>query len=178
MSGLVLIVLLAAPRVVETPLAREQARLCEELPREEGLQACRRALALGLAPGRVGPVRELLARRLVALEKWEELTAHFQEDVRRQPESAVFHFRLGSILFFALGRAEEGLGPLQEAVRLDRGVAEYHATLALALSALGRPPEAAAAFEQALGIDPEVLSERPAARAVLEAARRGESWPR
>jgi tetratricopeptide (TPR) repeat protein len=175
---LLLLALLAAPRVVESPAAREQARLCEELAGEEGLLACRRALTLGLAPGRVGPVRELLARRLVARERWDELAAHLQEDMRRQPESAPFHFRLGSVLLFSLGRAEESLGPLLEAVRLDPAVAEYHVACALALSALGRPQEAAAAFEEALSLDPEVLSGRPAAREVREAARRGESWPR
>ncbi len=176
--SLLLLALLAAPPAVETPAAREQARLCEDLTGEEGLVACRRALSLGLAPARVGPVRELLARRLVALERWEELAAHFAEDARLQPENAVFQFRLGSTLLFALGRVEESLGPLPEAVRLDPGRAEYHVTYALALSALGRPREAAAAFEEALGVDPEVLAGRPAAQAVLEAARRGESWPR
>ena len=47
-----------------------------------------------------------------------------------------------------------------------------------ALSALGRPSEAAVEFEVALRLDPQVLAGRPAARAVLEAARRGEGWPR
>ncbi len=170
--------LLVAPNVAETPAAREQARLCEDLAGEEGLQACRRALSLGLSPARVGPVRELVARHLVSLERWEELGAHLAEDVRLQPDNATFHFRLGSNLLFALGRLEEGLGPLQEAVRLDAGNAEYHATYALALSAAARPREAVAEFEEALRLDPEALAGRPAARAVLEAVRRGEGWPR
>lgn len=176
--SLLLLALLVAPRVIETPAAREQARLCEDLIGEEGLRACRRALSLGLGPARVGPVRELLSRRLVALERWEELGAHLAEDVRLQPDRAVFQFRLGTTLLFALGRVEESLGPLHEAVRLDPLGAEYHATYALALSAAGRPHEAAAAFEEALSLDPEVLAGRPAARAVLEASRRGEGWPR
>jgi len=177
-TQILLLALLAAPPLVETPAAREQARLCEDLVGEEGLLACRRALSLGLGPARVGPVRELMARRLVALERWEELEAHFTEDVRRHPDSAVFQFRLGSTLFFALGRVEESLVPLGEAVRLDPARAEYHATYAQALSAMGRPREALAEFEEALRLDPDVLAGRPAAQAVLEAARRGEGWPR
>lgn len=175
--GPLVLALLAAAAPAETPAAREQARLCEELPAEPGLAACRRALALGLSPARVGPVRELVARHLVVLERWEELDLHLAEDVRLHPESAVFQHRLGSNRLFALGRAEEGLGPLEEAVRLDPENAEYRAIHALALSAQGRPLEAAAEFETALRLDPDVLSSRPAARAVLEAARRGESWP-
>src|SRR5262245_7018409 len=110
--------LLAGPPAVETPAARDQARLCEELPGEAGLDACRRALALGLSPARQGPVRELVARHLVSLERWEELGVHFAEDVRLHPENAAFQHRMGSNVLFALGRVEESLGPLQEAVRL------------------------------------------------------------
>ncbi len=172
-----LLALLAAPATVETPAAREQARLCELLPGEPGLVACRRALALGLSPARTGPVRELVARHLVSQERWEELDAHLAEDVRLQPENAVFQNRLGSNLLFALGRVEESLVPLREAVRLDPEKAEYRAVLALALVAVGRPGDASAEFEEALRLDSDVLSARPAARAALEAARRGETWP-
>lgn len=177
MTALLLMLLAAAP-VGETPAAREQARLCEDLSGEDSLAACRRALSLGLGPARVGPVRELLARRLVTLERWDELVLHFEEDVRLHPESASSRFRLGSTLLFSLGRVGDSLVPLQEAVRLDAPVADYHATYALALSAAGRAPEAAAEFAEALRLDPDVLAGRPAARAVLDAALRGEGWPR
>lgn len=176
--SLLLAVLLATTHAAESPAAREQARRCEQLMGEEGLLACRQALSLGLAPERVGPVRELLARRLVATERWEELAAHFAEDVKLHPESADARFRLGSTLFFALGRVPESLGPLAEAVRLDPTSADWQVACALALSASGRPREALLAFEEALRLDPEALSGRPAAAAVQEAARRGEAWPR
>jgi tetratricopeptide (TPR) repeat protein len=171
------LVLLLAALPVETQAAREQARLCEELVGEAGLQACGRALAIGVAPARVGPLRELVARRLVSLERWEELAAHLAEDVRIHPESAAARFRQGSNLLFALGRAEDSLAPLEEAVRLDPGRADYRAVHALALNAVGRVADAAAEFEEALRIDPDVLASRPAARAVLDAVRRGERWP-
>jgi tetratricopeptide (TPR) repeat protein len=176
-STLFLALLLAAAPPAETPAAREQARLCEELVGDPGLQACRRALSLGLAPTRVGPVRELVARHLVSLERWDELAEHLAEDVRLHPDSALCHYRQGSNLLFALGRAEESLAPLGEAVRLDSAKADYRAVHALALNAVGRIPEAAAELEEALRLDPDVLASRPAARAVLEAARRGERWP-
>jgi tetratricopeptide (TPR) repeat protein len=172
-----LLLVLLAVAVGETPAAREQARLCEELPGASGLAACRRALALGLSPARVAPVRQLVARHLVSAERWEELDEHLAEDVRLHPENAAFQYRLGANRLFALGRAEEGLAPVREAVRLDPENAEYRAVYALALSALGRTQEAAAEFEEALRLDPDALSGRPAARAVLEAARRGETWP-
>ena len=43
------------PPPEETPEAREPARLCERLDEEEGIEACRAALALGLGPERRGP---------------------------------------------------------------------------------------------------------------------------
>ena len=169
--------LLAAPATLETPAAREQARLCELLPGEAGLGACRRALVLGLSPARTGPVRELVARHLVSQERWEELDAHLAEDVRLHPENALFQSRLGANMLFALGRVDESLVPLREAVRLDPGKAEYRAVLALGLLAVSRPEESSAEFEEALRLDPDVLSTRPAARAALDSARRGETWP-
>jgi len=45
------------------------------------------------------------------------------------------------------------------------------------LSALGREAEANAAFDEALKLDPGLLERRPAARAVVEAARKAEGWP-
>jgi tetratricopeptide (TPR) repeat protein len=176
--SLLLVALLAAGPPVETAAAREQARRCETVPGDEGLLACRSALSLGLAPARFGPVRELLARHLVSAQRWEELAAHFAEDVARHPDSADARFRLGSTLLFALGRVQEALGPLAEAAQLDPASVDRQVTYGLALSAAGRPQEALAAFEEALRRDPEALASRPAAAAVREAARRGEGWPR
>ncbi len=67
--------LAAAPTTAaeETPQAREQARLCERLDEEAGIEACRAALALGLRPERREAVREVLANHLVDLERWTDL---------------------------------------------------------------------------------------------------------
>lgn len=174
---LVLALLSVASRPVEGPAAREQARLCEERPGEEGLAACRHALALGLEPKRREAVRELLARRLVSLERWEELVQHLREGVALHPESAEVQRRLGSALLFAVDRPEEALAPLGEAARLAPDDAEARLLLGIALNALGRHREAVAAFDEALRLDPGALERRPAARAVLEASRKAARWP-
>ena len=161
----------------EPAAAREQARLCERKNLEEGVAACRAALALGIGPERRGPVRELLAKHLVALEKWDELAELLREGVRLDPTSAAAWHRLGLTLLFALAEPAEATGALEEAARLAPRDAPVRVGLALALLATGRAKEAAAAFEEALRIDPAVLDGRPAARAAMEAAGRAEPWP-
>ena len=161
----------------ETPAAREQARLCERRNLEEGVAACRAALALGIGPARRGPVQEMLAKHLVALERWGDLAELLREGVRIDPTSAPAWQRLGLTLLFALGEPAEATGALEQAVRLAPRDAPARVGLALALHATGRAKEAAAAFEEALRIDPTVLDGRPAARAAMEAAGRGEPWP-
>jgi tetratricopeptide (TPR) repeat protein len=165
------------PASEETLEAREQARRCERLDEEEGIEACRAALALGLGPERFGPVREVLAKHLVDLERWSELAEHYREDVRRAPEDAEAWLRLGSTLLFALDQRAEALAALEEAVRLDPVGAGARLLLGIVLHSLGRYDEATEAFDEALRLDPRVLDGRPAARTVREAARRREPWP-
>jgi tetratricopeptide (TPR) repeat protein len=178
-AALLLVAATAAPSspVEETPEAREQARLCETLDEREGIAACRAALALGLGPERRAPVREMLAKHLVDVERWSELAEHYREDVRLAPEVAGAWFRLGSTLLFALNESPEALAALEEATRLDPKDAETRCLLAIALHSLGRYQEATAAFDEALRLDPAVLDGRPAAQAVRDAARRAEPWP-
>jgi tetratricopeptide (TPR) repeat protein len=167
----------AAPPPGETAAAREQARLCERENLEAGVAACLEALRLGIGPARRGPVREMLTRHLVALERWDELAEVLRENVRLDPKSPAAWLRLGTTLLFALGEAAEATSALEQAVRLAPADAQARLGLALALHAAGRTAEAAAAYEEALRLDPGVLTGRPAARAALEAARRGEPWP-
>ena len=166
-----------SPPPEETLEAREQARLCERLDEEEGIEACRAALALGLGPERRGPVRRILARHLVDVERWSELAEHYREDVRLAPEDAEAWVRLGTTVLFALNEQAEALAAIEEAVRLDPDDAATRCLLAVALHSLGRHEEATEAFDEAVRLDPTVLDGRPAARAVREAARRGEPWP-
>jgi len=166
-----------APPRRETAAAREQARLCERLSLGEGAAACRAALALGVGPDRRGPVRQKLARHLVALEKWDELADLLRENVRLAPDDGAAWQRLGLVLLFALGEPQEAIGALQEATRREPTDASARLALGLALHAGGRVTEAVEAIEAALRLDPAALDGRPAARAILDAARRGETWP-
>ena len=161
----------------ETPQAREQARLCERLDREDGAAACRAALSLGIGPARRRAVRELLAKHLVRLEKWDELADLFREDVRLDPADPAAWQRLGSTLLFALGQPAEAIAALEQAVRLAPRDAAARLDLGLALASVRRSGEAVAALEEALRLDPTLLDGRPAARAGLDAARAGRPWP-
>jgi tetratricopeptide (TPR) repeat protein len=166
-----------APPRGETAAGREQARLCERENREAGAAACRAALALGIGPARRDALREKLARHLVALERWDELGELLRENVAFHPTSAEAWQRLGLVLLFALDQPAEATSALAEASRLAPADASVRLSLALAHHAGGRTSEAAAAFEEALRLDPAVLESRPAARAVFEAVRRKEPWP-
>jgi len=177
LAGGVVALLSAAGAPAEEPAAGEQARLCEERSGEEGLAACRSAIALGLGPERAAVVRQLLALRLASLERWEELAAAYREAVRLDPNDAEANWRLGSTLLFALGKPEEALFPLLEAVRLATAEPQPRLALGAALNALGRHGEAVAAFEAALHLDPAVLDDHPGSRDVYESSQRGERWP-
>ena len=73
--------------------------------------------------------------------------------VRKHPESAQAHARLGLALF-GLGRDEEALGSYDTAVSLDPGRAVTHLARALPLARLGRDEEALAACGTAIDLDP------------------------
>jgi len=161
----------------ESAAAREQARLCERLNLAAGADACRSALALGISAARRPALRDQLARHLVALEDWAALADHYREGVRLAPQDATTWRRLGETLLFALDERQEAASALAEAVRLAPGDAESRLGHAQALLATGRTAEARAAFEASLALDPRVLDGRPAARAAMEAARAGKSWP-
>jgi tetratricopeptide (TPR) repeat protein len=161
----------------ETAAAREQARLCERLAGDDGAAACRQALALGIAAPRRAALREQLARHLVALEDWDALAELFRESVRLAPQDGEAWRRLGLTLLFGLHQTAEAVGALEQAVRIAPADAEARLGLAQALAASGQLQPAVAAFDAALRLDPGVLDGRPAARAALEAARRGAAWP-
>jgi tetratricopeptide (TPR) repeat protein len=119
----------------------------------------------------------VLAVKLAGLRRWEEAVEVYRGAVRARPGDDDAQERLGHALLHLLGRPEEAVGPLQEAIRLRPDRASAHAELGIALAALGRATEAVAAFEQADRLDPGYLESRPAARATLDAARRGQRWP-
>lgn len=167
----------ARPAGGETAAAREQARQCVEGPRQSAVEACRRALTLGLSSARASVVRRALALKLIALERGAEAVEVYRDAVRAQPDDAEAQLRLGQALLSIAGDAEAALPVLQRARELRPDEARMHGALGLALSAVGRPAEAVTAFEAALRLDPEFFLSRPGARRAYEAAQRGERWP-
>jgi tetratricopeptide (TPR) repeat protein len=175
--ALALILLAGTVGPVETAASREQARLCERLTGEESLAACHRAIDLGLGPARLGPVRQIMARRLAALGRWVELAEHLRGDVSLHPQDSEARLRLGSTLLYALDRPDDAIAELAEAVSLAPDSALARGTLAAALAAGGRAKDAAAEFEAAVRLDEHLLDHRPAMREAFVAARLGEAWP-
>ena len=167
------------PSEAEPEAAREQARRCEsaDLDRDEAIAACREALRLGLRDPRRSALRQLLAQRLTEAARFDELVALYEEDTTRRPEEPEAWRRLGSAQLFLREDADAALPALEAAVRLRPDDADARVLLGVCLNALGRHAEAVAAFEEALRLDAGALSLRPAAEAVLQAARRGERWP-
>jgi tetratricopeptide (TPR) repeat protein len=162
----------------EPAAARDEARRCEEEgDKDAALAACREALRLGLHEPQRTALRQLLARRLAEEERFDELVAVYQEDTQEHPADSEAWRRLGTALLFLRADPAGALPALQEAVRLRAEDADGHVLLGVCLNGLGRHPEAVAAFEEALRLDPEAFELRPAARASFEAAQRGERWP-
>jgi tetratricopeptide (TPR) repeat protein len=165
----------APPR--DSPAAALPARQCVDLPKEPGIAACRAALASGLSPRRAAVVRHVLAAKLAALGRWEEVVAVYREAAREPPPNAEAYVRLAAALVHGVGRPEEALSWLRDAARLDPADPEPWGALGAALLALGRSDSAAAAFDEAVRRDPSWLESHPASQAMSEAARRGEAWP-
>lgn len=163
----------------EPATARDEARHCEEGEDKDdgGVAACREALRLGLREPQRTALRQLLARRLAERERFDELVELYGEDAEEHPSDSEAWRRLGAARLFLRADASSALPALEAAEKLRADDASTHVLLGLCLSSLARHEEAVAAFEAALRLDPEALSLRPAARATLDAARRGERWP-
>jgi tetratricopeptide (TPR) repeat protein len=171
-------VLLAAPAAApDTPAAVAEARRCWSTVGEPGIAACRRALDGGLTPSRESRVELTLATRLAGLGRWDEAADVHRRAIARRPQDGESHRRLGAAQLHGLGRPSDAEASLREAVRLGAGEARTWGDLALALVALGRLPEAVAAFDEALRLDAKFLEGRPGARAAYDAARQGRPWP-
>ena len=167
----------AAP-AVESLAAREQFRLCmSETDEAASVQACHKALELGLGRQRAALVQEVLALRLGTLDRWQEAVQALRELVRLRPEDAEAHVRLGSALLHGLDQPAEAVGPLGHACFLAPDDARIHGELAFALSRLEQHAEALAEFEQALRLDPRYFDERPASRQAYDASGLGKRWP-
>jgi tetratricopeptide (TPR) repeat protein len=172
--------LLAAPAPApprDSLRVAELTQACVEGEDEEGVAACRRAIDHGMTPSRTAVLYQLLALKLASLERWGEVAEAYRALGELRPDDAETQLRLARVLLYGLDEPAEAADAAREAARLDPAHAEAFALLGAALNELDRHTEAVAAFEEALRLEPAFLDERPAARAVYQAARRGESWP-
>jgi tetratricopeptide (TPR) repeat protein len=178
--GLVVVAALPAPatRGADSLEARRQAHLCSTLQKEPAIAACRRALDLGLSRERAAAAYLLLALNLSTLDRWPEVADAYRERVRLLPEDAETHWRLGDALLFGLSQPKDALIHLREAVRLKPDLAGAHGSLGVALASSGAYVEAVGAFDEAVRLDSQYFTNRPAAKQVYEAARKGERWSR
>jgi len=173
----------AAPAPARTARTKEPVGVIDESYRclaktkEEGVAACKSALALAPAPWRAEVLRQVLAAKLTNLVRLEEAVEVYRESARLLPADAGAQLRFGSAILYLAADPAASEGPLREALRLDPHNATAQATLAMALFALGRFPEARGAFDEVLRLDPSYFEGRPGVRQAYEAAQRGESWP-
>ncbi len=81
--------------------------------------------------------------------------AEYRTALRINPNSALAHFHLGNS-FHKLGQLPEAIAEYQASLAIDSGVAEVHYELAYALAQVpGRVPEAIAACQKMLFLDPD-----------------------
>jgi tetratricopeptide (TPR) repeat protein len=172
------LLLLALPSLARAanPRAYQLVRQCLEEQREEAVRACRAALAEGLPPRRAAVVNSVLALHLANVGRFEEAASAYRALVKLRPDDPQAQLRLSDALLLGQGRPTEALEAAQTALRLRPDWPEAFVTLGLAEAALERFEEAAAAFEHAAVLDPEIWDRRPAAREVYEAAKRGRRW--
>jgi Flp pilus assembly protein TadD len=152
-------------------------RQCLDLAGEEGVTACRHALAVALPAPQAATLRRVLAVKLAGLKRWDDVVEVYRDAVDSRPSDPEAQQRLGHALLHLAGRPAEAVGPLREAIRLRPGDPAAHAELGLALAALGRANEAVTAFEEAARLDHGYFESRPAAQATFDAARRDQRWP-
>ncbi len=167
----------ATPRDPDTVEARLRFRACAAAHREEGVALCREALARGLSRERAALAQLLLARDLGALERWDDALDAYRAAQRLRQGDPQAARRIGQVLLFALGRPAEAEAWLRQALAGQPADSDTRVDLAQALAALSRHDEALREFAAALEQDAQALADRPAAQAVLEAARQARPWP-
>lgn len=180
MSPIPLLLALAAVAPPGAPLAARLAvRECVrvDVPPAESLDACRAAAARGLPREWSAGIRVLLARRLGALGRWEEVADVYRELTEECPGEPEWPSRLAAALLYGLNRTEDAERAAREALARDGGRAEAWALLGAALAADGRVADSVAAFDRARELDAALLESRPALLEVEQAARSGSAWP-
>jgi Flp pilus assembly protein TadD len=110
--------------------------------------------AVGLAPGRGYPL-VLVAMALNGLDRQYDAVAAGLRAVTCAPDDPFLHDIYARLLITAGDCLDEAERAALTAVSLAPGDAEYHTTLGVVLSLMGRPEQARAALLAALRLDPE-----------------------
>ncbi len=105
-------------------------------------------IALALRPETVA-LHYALAELYLALLRWDDCIAEYEQALHLAPENALCHNRLGFTLAWRGGRDDDAIAEFREAVRLDGSSGWFHYCLAVALERKGSLEEAAAEFLQA-----------------------------
>ena len=141
------------PVAVDSPGGLEKARVCGIEEGERGLAACGRALALGLTWPRAAEVHYEAGRILMALGRYTEAARHFEAARRLLPDDvdqSVGHAEALGIL----GRHEEALAVLRDALRFAPFSDAVHARIGWSAAWLGRWDEAETSLRRSLELAP------------------------
>jgi tetratricopeptide (TPR) repeat protein len=107
--------------------------------------------AIRLEPAGAAPFLDM-ARALSALGRSDESLAYYLESLHRSPERRVYYFY--GLELLKLGRIDEAIENLGEAVRLAPDWPDAHLQMAVALGAKGAMQETIAQYRQVLSLDP------------------------
>lgn len=133
--------------------------------REAALKDLRRAAALD--PTATRP-QELIGDLNMALERYARAAERYEAYLALDDRSARVLYKLGLARYRA-GVIDAAIAPLQQAVRLDKSLAEAHLLLGLCLREQGKTEAARAALEMAADLQPALNAPREALAALYAA---------
>lgn len=138
--------------------AREQDALPGAMRCYLDARAPERAIAIGTpGPGREdrAEIRDLLGKADSAIRKWDAALAEFQVAIRLNPYEESYYFDLANCLL-QQEKFEPAIKVLQDGKRNFDKSAQLELALGVAYYGLRRFPEAAAAFQRTIALDPDV----------------------
>lgn len=138
---------------VQTPDARQRARLADDFGRKEKAEDARGyEELLGREPGNSVLIDDI-ALLYLELGRPADAARYFEESVRLRPDNPEGHFNLATALASA-GQADKAERELEEALRLKPEYGAAHTNLANLLSDTGRGAAAESHYVEALRLSP------------------------
>jgi len=121
----------------------------------KGIDALRHAIAL---QPRLSTAHAMLGAALANVRQYDEAIAATQEAIRLDPANAAGHAALARIHWFWLGRLEDGVPGLEQAVRLNEQNGYAWLQLSHVYALLGRASDAEAAARKAVALQERSIS--------------------